>query len=427
MKRPIAIIALTVVFAITAAAYTELAKRALHRELAYKYHGDSVYLSDFVLFYTVGKMVSTGQGSHVYDAAAVNRNMPIVLPREDLILLAMPFFISLMAPLAFLSAHAGFTCWILLSLAAMVAASCLILKGSRHLGTLMTALVIFCILASQPSWFTLFIGHACFFQYLFIAVFFWALFSKKDLPAAFALALTSFKPQLAIPLLVPALAQKRFKLLAFAFLFELLLFGLSVVTLGTQATINGPFIVLNWERLHTEVIPRMICLRALFDVVFDHNTAVAIAWSLFAFWLGFTFEVWRRAKTAELMSTAAAITICGGIIFSPHVHVYDAVLMGLAACFVWPRNGLSVFSPSAGFAKFSLCSLLAAYPIVSWYFFLFVGAGDGIVGYPFAWLNLAILSSMVLLFREQLNAFAEAEEVQRKKAEASLPWCVLAR
>lgn len=424
MRRAVAIIALTVVFAITAAAYAELAKRALHSELAYTYHGDNVYLSDFVQFYTAGKMVSTGQGKLVYDAVAINKNMPIALPQDDRILLAMPFFISFMAPLALLPVHAGFICWILLSLAALVVASHSILKGRRHLGKPMIAMVIFFILASLPAWFTLFVGHACFFQYLFIAVFFWALFSNRDLPAAAALALASFKPQFAIPLLVPALAQKRFKLLAFAFLFEGLLIGLSVLTLGTQATFNGPLLVLNWEHLHTEFIPRMICLRALLDVVFDHKTAVAIAWSLFAFWIGFTFELWRRAKTAELMRTAAAITICGGIVFSPHAHVYDAVLMGLAACFLWPRNGIGAFSRSAGFVKLSLWSLLAAYPLLSWYFFIFVGTGDGLSGYPFAWLNLAIMTLMMLLFREQLTALAE--EVQHK-AEASVPWCVFSR
>jgi|AGTN01.3.fsa_nt_gi Protein of unknown function (DUF2029). len=363
----IAIAYIAVVFAISAATYLEIVKKAWHRELAYKYHDNYVYLSDYALFYTVGKMVSTGQGRLVYDSTAINRNLPVALGRNDTILLAMPFFMAFMVPFSFLSVHSGFICWILLSVAALAVASCLILKG-RQFGTLECALVVICILASQPAWLTLFLGHACFFQYFFIAVFFWALNSKRDLSAAIALALTSIKPQLAIPLAVPALAQSRFKLVGLALLFEVFLMGLSFLALGPAATLNGPLTVLKWDQEHAHIIPRMISVRALLGAVMTQNTSDAVTWLLFVLWLAFTYEIWRRTKSAELMSTAATITIAGGMVFSPHVHIYDAVLMGLAACFVWPRNGFGAFHWCIGFVRLSLWSLFAAYPLVSWYF-----------------------------------------------------------
>src|SRR5262245_29367239 len=126
VKNVVAFILITIVFAISIAAYGEIVKKALHNQLAYQCSGGYVYLSDFVQFYTAGKMVSTGQGASVYDAAAINKNMPIALPQDDRILLATPFFISLMTPLSLLSVHAGFICWIVLSLASLMAGSYLI-------------------------------------------------------------------------------------------------------------------------------------------------------------------------------------------------------------------------------------------------------------------------------------------------------------
>lgn len=415
MKRSVVVVALAYLAAVsgvTLAAYGEIINRAFQNQLAYTCHDKNVYLSDFVQFYTAGKMVSSGQGQLIYDAAAISKNMPVPLAQDTRIfVLFMPFFISFIAPITLLSLHASFIFWILLSLSSLTAASILILKGRRHFGAQMVATIVFCILASQPAWFTLFTGHACFFQYLFIAVFFWALSSKKDLPAALALALTSFKPQFALPLLVPALAQRRFKLLALAGMFELFLIVLAIFTLGPETTFNGPLSVVQWEHGQTDVIPRMISLRAVLDTVIPHY-ATALSWTLFALWLAFTYKVWRRANDTEHTSAAAAITITGALLFSPHAHLYDAVLMGLAACFVWPRHGFGDFHRSSGFLRLCLWSLLAAYPLVSWYFFTSVGAGPNVIGYPFAGLDMSILVVMLLLFREQANAPAH---------EASLP------
>lgn len=416
MKRSVVVVALAYLAAvsgITIAAYGEIVNRASQNQLAYTCHNKNVYLSDFVQFYTAGKLVSSGQGQLIYDAEAISKNMPVPLAQDTRIfVLFMPFFISFVAPITLLSLHASFIFWILLSLASLTAASILILKGRRHFGAQMVATIVFCILASQPAWFTLFTGHACFFQYLFIAVFFWALFSKKDLPAALALALTSFKPQFALPLLVPALAQRRFKLLALAGAFELFLIILSILTLGPQTTFSGPLSVLQWEHGQTDVIPRMISLRAVLDTVVPHNATAALTWTLFALWLAFTYRVWRRADDAELTSAAAAITISGALLFSPHAHLYDAVLMGLAACFVWPRHGFGDFHRSSGFLRLCLWSLLAAYPLVSWYFFTSIGTGPNVLGYPFAGWDMAILVVMLLLFKKQTSASAH---------EASLP------
>jgi len=392
----------TIIAAVLVVPYGELVKRAQTNELAFSTRNKQLYLSDFVQFYTCGKLVlEPSTRTRIYDPAAINKAMPVAVPMEDRIIPAVPFFIVLMAPWALLPVDTSFLVWILLSAICMAGGSLLLLRGWKEATPLACLGFLTAILMAQPSWFTLFIGHACFYQYFFLSLFFFALLHKKDALAGAGMALASFKPQFAIPLLVPALAGRRFKLLAWGAAFELGLLALSVFTVGLDNTIHFPALIAKYEHDQSRVVPRMICLRAIIERVLPHQATMLLSWALFALSLAMAYYLWRRTmKNQKLWPLAASFTITAGLVFSPHAHVYDAVMMGLVAIMLLPVNGLFGFASLSRTRKL-LCTSLMLYPMASWYFFVGISEAGNMIGYPFAVLDLLILLGILAVFKEE--------------------------
>jgi Glycosyltransferase family 87 len=413
----------TVIFAVIVVAYGEVARRAQTNELAYSVKDKQIYLSDFVQFYTCGKLVlDPATRLKVYDPRAINQAMPVGIPPEDRIIPAVPFFIVLMAPWALLPLNTSFIVWILLSAAAMAAGSFILLKDLKGASNLAILGFLAAILVAQPSWFTLFIGHACLFQYFFLCLFFWGLHKKNDWVAGAGMALASFKPQYAIGLAIPALAEKRFKLLAWGACFELCLLGLAVATVGLDNTIHFPSLITKYEHDQSRVVPRMICLRAILERFLPHQPTMIISWLLFGGSLLLAFVLWRQARSKpSLMPWAAAFTIVSALLFSPHAHVYDAVMMGIAAIFVLPTSGFFGFKQQTALKSW-LSLTLMAYPLISWYFFVGIGIDGQMVGYPFALLHLIILLAILAIFKAELAAPAPEQtkgEIQSASGEGA--------
>ncbi|HMY04877.1 MAG TPA: hypothetical protein PKA48_16040, partial [Candidatus Obscuribacter sp.] len=103
----------TIIAAVLVVPYGELVKRAQTNELAFSTRNKQLYLSDFVQFYTCGKLVlEPATRTRIYDPAAINKAMPVAVPMEDRIIPAVPFFIVLMAPWALLPVDTSFLVWI---------------------------------------------------------------------------------------------------------------------------------------------------------------------------------------------------------------------------------------------------------------------------------------------------------------------------
>ena len=184
----------TVIFAVIVIAYGEVVRRAETNELAYSVKDGQTYLSDFVQFWACGKLIlDPATRQKIYDPLAIHQAMPVAVPVEDRIVPAVPFFIVLMAPWALLPVNTSFIAWIFLSVASMAAGSWMLLKDVKGASRLAIGGFLAAILVAQPSWFTLFIGHACFFQYFFLCLFFWGLLKKRDWVAGLGMALASFK------------------------------------------------------------------------------------------------------------------------------------------------------------------------------------------------------------------------------------------
>lgn len=405
----------TIIASLCFASYREVVVRAEKNELAYSIKDKQVSLSDFVQFWVCGKLVLNPETRHrVYDPTAINQAMPVAVPVEDRIIPAVPFFIVLMAPWALMPVDQSFLLWIAASLLSMGAITALLLKDLRGGGTLSIAGFITAILAAQPTWFTVFIGHACLFQYLFIGLFFWGLLKKNDPIAGAGMALASFKPQYAVPLAMAALAGKRIKLLAWATAVEMLLLAMAVLTIGLDNTIHFPSLMAKYEHDQARVVPRMICLRAILETFLPHGPSMIISWLFYGAALLIGFLMWRQAsKNIELARWAAAFTLVSSLLFSPHAHIYDAVMVGIAAIFILPPSGFAGFSkekrPSP--LKAWLGLIMACYPFLSWYFFagLQIGPGNSLVGYPFAVLNGVILLFIMLIYKSEKNAGTEGE------------------
>lgn len=389
--------------------YSEIAKRASNKMLAYSSANGNLYLSDFLYFHTTGKMALSADRANVYEASSINRNLPEEVKEQgshsDFILIAMPYFIVLMSPWSFLDVHLAMICWNMVSLAALLFAIVLILRNLRKSDSIIS-IAGFCavILACQPAWFNVFIGHACFFQFLFLALF--LIFFKKDKPliAAFSLALASYKPQFVLPLLVPILAHKKYKLLALTAFFGFLFVLLSTCVLGLETVLSVPGKIAHWESEHGDFSAHMIGLLSLMEIVIPHKIAYYVACIIYLGAIITTYFYWRKTNfQSESYLYAGACAVLIGLVLSPHAQGYDAVLSGIAACLLMPTNGFAGFKNNLSIKEKILFSLFVTYPFLSWVYFLLVAAIPQSAGYTFAITHLLMLGLVLSIWREKTN------------------------
>jgi hypothetical protein len=145
----------------------------------------------------------------------------------------------------------------------------------------------------------------------------------------------------------------------------------------------------------------MICLRAILERFLPHQLTMLISWALFGGSLLLAFVLWRKARLKpNLMPWAAAFTIVSALLFSPHAHVYDSVMIGIAAIFVLPTSGFFGFKKQTALKSW-LSLILMSYPFLSWYFFVGISIDKQMVGYPFAVLHLIILVAIMAVFKAE--------------------------
>ncbi len=289
--------------------------------------------SDFTIFYTAGKMVRQGMGSHLYDSAPQFRQQQEFAPRVyirqgPLPYNHPPFEALLFVPLTFLSYFSAYLVWSGINLLVLVVVIVLIRPRLPELRKLPLYLWIVGLLAYFPIFLGLVQGQDAILLLLFYTLAFVALKKERDVLAGCWLALGLFKPHLVLPLALVLVLDGRRKMLSGFVSVAAVLTLLSASVVGWKGLLRYPQQVwqLEQSRARAAIAPSMMPnLRGLVsDIARVPEGTAWFAVLLISGSLLLLFIAARRRPgaggTRELKFSLAAVATA---LVSYHLYSYD--------------------------------------------------------------------------------------------------------
>jgi hypothetical protein len=214
--------------------------------------------------------------------------------------------------------------WLVLSVGVVIAGIYKITGDWRRAGW-----VVLCLTACALSWRTLAMGQMTWMVLGLSALYFWAFRDRRDLVAGLCLALCALKLQYALFFLIPSMMARRWRLLAVAT-------GMMAVLAGVTLAVMGAGVFAEYGTAMGRIehqdpyIRSMVCVRGVASWFLSGtplgmvSTVAAIAGLAVCAW------VWWRAEPNNY-AWAVALTYLCALLFSPHTHSYDMLLLSVPA------------------------------------------------------------------------------------------------
>ena len=284
----------------------------------------------------------------------------------------VPYFYDLMAPFAMLTLEQSFIAWCALSFTFALWGLALVLTKERGFSILASVAFMLGAFVSFPSLLNLRYGQVAWFLLGAASLYYYFWIKGKDFLSGFFLALISLKPNYAVYMAIPALAQRRWKIILAGFLTEVVLLVISGLSLGWQVVLDYPknLYYVETSTRNFGVFPeRMTCMRAVFARFVDIPTALALSnYLYFAVVIGLFF-LWlhyakRKPDDKQIQNWLMAITVLATLVFSPHTHVYDCILLALPAAITLPTVDLFSLPRQGRLSHYIWCAVFILFPIV---------------------------------------------------------------
>jgi hypothetical protein len=341
--------------------------------LAFYASNNHFFISDFVHFYVMAKMALSTQAHQAYNLDVQQQVFYQVVhpPKVDerFCTQYMPFLYPLVIPLVLFPVHMAHFVWSSASLALGFVGLVVLLKSLDVRNAKTIAAILFAGGASMPSIITLYFGQISWFLAAFVALYITFWLQKRDYLAGIFLAFTTVKPQYSFMLAIPALAEKRYKLIAAAFACELFLLFLAGITIGFHDVVLYPAILLSLETKFPIAAEKMVSLRGLLSAILPQSVAVPVSLIIMLAAAAALFVFCLRVKnqTPALKRWTMACAILLSLVVSPHTFIYDCVLLVCVAALTLVPGKDSGIDPSL----FSYWRrILLAYPLFGWAIFL---------------------------------------------------------
>jgi hypothetical protein len=370
-----------------------------------------LFFCDFAKYYVCGKLAISEDRYKAYDRAVqadytARFALGDAKVQEEFIHYP-PMDFPLMAPLSALSFEHSFLAFCFLGNAIFIAGTFLLNRATACFANF-RILVFFwlAVFGSVPMLRTFVLGQTSVFLTGIIALYVFSILKDRPAWGGIALALTSIKPQYTLFLAIPALAQRRYKLIIWAALCEVLMILGAVATIGIKNVINYPAILLHSEQtveLAGAFVSEMVNVRGLLANLFDDSIAAKtsaifalLAMTYLAFlWLKFC----RDPKDSPQARLLLAITVMFALTFSPHTHLYDCLFVAVALLAAGNSSLTAAISADQSAAQKIFACLLLAYPVAGWCFLILPQGTGAVHTAPFAVYNLALcLTATVALF-----------------------------
>jgi Glycosyltransferase family 87 len=297
---------------------------------------------DFLSFYKCGKIVCSATPQLLYDfstqmawfnnlIAPTVTNTPNFSPYT-------PTFCLLMGTLSFCPIFWSYLIWMLGTVAFAFFALSHLLNTAGCLTKKERYLFLLAVFSSMPSWLTIREGQSS-WLILGMAAFFISFFLRKnDFFAGLCLSLVAIKPQYFLFLIVPALAAKRYKIIAstiFWGVFQLLLAGF---ILGWETIPNYPKMIFFDENHIVQKCSycgpeQMACLRGVLSLFTAPSFNFHFCFILMLAALPLLLRLWCRANSYSVESCCSrfSLTVLLALLLNPHVYFHDCLLLAIPA------------------------------------------------------------------------------------------------
>ncbi len=233
--------------------------------------------------------------------------------------------------------------------------------------------LLFCfgVFVSFPAYICLWHGNTSFWLLGALSLFIAFIYNRRDWLSGIFLSISTFKPQYLFPLLMPITAMKRWKILIAFAAMELAMLGLASLIIGPENVIGYPNIVTHAESSERFIgvnAHKMISIRGPIANLADTSISLkATALVMFASLIPL-FLVWKKA-TREIsvggLRWLWASTICTLVLVSPHSHLFDFLLLAMAAALTLPT--LSIMNLSKTEPALALwCGIFILFPPLGW-------------------------------------------------------------
>ncbi len=276
-----------------------------------------------------------------------------------------PIFFPLLLPLSFLPLNISYIAWCLLQ-TVFGLSFLFVLSGLGKLKQSDRLLLCLGVLSTFPAYICLWHGNTTF--WLLGALSAYIYFCQKNRPvlSGLFLALSTFKPQYFFLMAMPLLPKKQWKVIVSFVCVELLLLALSTALIGIENVVNYPAIVKKAESYagFIGVNPQvMISLRGFLSQFLSiHDSLVYTAIVMFTSIVPMFF-LWKKFPQYE--SELWACTICLAVLLSPHAHVFDFLLVAMAAALT--LGSLSVLNLSNEIKTQKIWTVfILVFPFASW-------------------------------------------------------------
>lgn len=294
--------------------------------------------SDFISFYTAGKVLNQGAPERLYDLnvqyVIQRETAPRVPIRQGALPFVRPAFEAWMfAPFARLSYPMAFVLWNLLSCSFGIAALLILRHQIPELHNLSSSLILVSGFSYFPVFFTLLQGQDSLLLLLIYVLAFRALRRDNPLTSGLILGLASFKFTLLIPFLIPFVLRRRFRFLTGFVTSCVGLGAISIATVGWSTATYYPRYLLAIDSLapgvnRPEDMPN---LRGLVSVLLpaSHEINLIVLLILTVLALGLAARNWslRSFDPSQYFSLGYALNVVTTVLVSYHCHVFDLSLL----------------------------------------------------------------------------------------------------
>lgn len=370
---------------------------------------------DLRFYYAFGQIARGNDHPRLYDRQTQNQYARLLNPGNQSQFLDYvpypPFFVFLAVPLSYLPLPVAYLalCWGSLALACLGLRKLTI--AVRGIDGKVLALVVMGALVSWPSRHCFIAGQIGWLLVAMVSFYLFAFLSGRRLTAGVFLALLFVKPQLGLMLSASSLAWRRWSVLVACLATLVILFAGAFACLGYE-TIESFFLTLRTisgaSAMDSSFRPQgMVCLRALFLLFLSPPVAmqVSLVGSLVAFLL--LVGVWAAASPGNQASCrwACAVTILAYVVASPHVHVYDSVLLIVACACTLNHVSIEQSLCCHPQAKVIWQLLFIVYPLASCLAYVCLPYGHSGLSFNLVYLaaNLILLLCALSLFRLSLG------------------------
>ncbi len=347
------------------------------------------HVIDFFQFYQVSELAKSNQSHRVYDIDVQKEwHQNLIKPFTDESLDKVfynqqpPFSYVLLLPLSLLPANYAYIAWCLLQVTFGLTALVL-LAGKGALGTAARKrdkfLFALGVLASFPAFVCIWHGNTTFWLVGFLSLYTYCVYSGKDILAGAMLSLSTFKPQYLLVMALPAAAMKKWKVIAALILCETILMLAAIPIIGFENTVFYPQIV-----AHAESSPKlygvndqwMVSIRGLFAQYLSSKQSLMFAAIVMFAGLVPLFLLWRfvlkrleqsknQDEKERALAFAWATTIVFSVFSSPHAHVFDWLLISMAAALTMKTLSLRKLG-DIPYEERWWCGFLILFPLLGW-------------------------------------------------------------